>query len=113
MSYSSVNELQYLLRYSGHKFYILQVTNEDWMGLYEKGKHGNKTKKIDANREAQYEEIKDFINGKKTAQAMADISMRRLKEFVKVRMGDLERWKQRLREKRATKRRTTANESTR
>ncbi|MBQ6339074.1 MAG: hypothetical protein IJI36_08025, partial [Kiritimatiellae bacterium] len=27
MSYSSVNELQYLLSYSGHKFYILQVTN--------------------------------------------------------------------------------------
>ena len=67
--------------------------------MYEKGKHGNKTKKIDANREAQYEEIKDFINGKKTAQAMADISMRRLEEFVKVRKGDLERWKQRLREK--------------
>ena len=99
MSYSSVNELKYLLEYSGYNFYILQVTNEDWMGLYEKMKHKSVSKKIEANRKAQYEEIKDFINGTKTAQNMVDISRQRLEEFVKVREGDLERWRKRLNRK--------------
>ena len=99
MSYSSVNELKYLLEHSGRSFYILQVTNEDWMGLYEKAKHKSVSKKIEANRKAQYEEINDFINGTKTVQNMIDISRQRLGEFVKVREGDLKRWRKRLNEK--------------
>lgn len=99
MSYSSVNELRYLLEYSGYSFYILQVTNEDWMGIYEKAKHKSGSKKVEANRKAQYEEIKDFINGTKTAQDMVDVSRQRLEEFVKVRKGDLGRWRERVNEK--------------
>ena len=98
MSYSSVNELRYLLECPECNLYILQVTNEDWMGLYEKAKHESASKKIEANRKAQYEEIKDFINGTKTVQNMVDVSRQRLEEFVRVREGDLERWRKRLNE---------------
>ena len=96
MSYTAVNELRYLMQCSKHDFYILQVTNEDWMGLYEKGIHKRTKRKLDDNTHAQYEEIRDFINGQKTARQMADISRKRLEEFVKVRAGDLERWQKRL-----------------
>lgn len=96
MSYASVNELRYLLEYSKHDFYILQVTNEDWMGLYDKVKHKSTQKKIDDNKKAQYDEIRDFVNGRKSICQMVDVSRKRLEEFVKIRAGDLERWQRRL-----------------
>ena len=92
MSYRSVNELKYLLNYSGKNFYILQVTNEDWMDLYLPEVHGSVAAKIQTNKDRQYQEIKEFFQGKLSASAMSDRSKKRLADFKCVREGDIPRW---------------------
>lgn len=92
MSYASVNELEYLLRHSGKNFYILQVTNEDWMEMYEEKKHKSIAKKIAQNEKLQLEEIAKFVNGELKAQEMVELSLKRLEEFKVLRSGDIQRW---------------------
>ena len=92
MSYASVNELEYLLRYSGKDFYILQVTNEDWMGMYEKTKHKSVAKKIAQNEKFQLDEITKFVKGELKAQELVELSLKRLEEFKELRTGDIQRW---------------------
>lgn len=104
MSYTSVNELRYLLECSGENFYILQVTNEDWMGLYEKVKYGSVKNKIQTNKMAQYDEVNGFVNGRISAQEMRRVSLDRLKAFVNVRNGDLNRWKKMLSDRKGSQR---------
>lgn len=92
MSYRSVNELKYLLEYSGKNFYILQVTNEDWMGLHLPKVHGRVAAKIQKNRDRQYQEIKEFFQGELSASEMSNRSKKRLADFKCVREGDILRW---------------------
>lgn len=92
MSCSSVNELEYLLNYSGQDFYILQVTNADWMGLYLPKKHESIRKKVEENTKEQYKEIKEFLQGKLSSAEMSMRSKKRLADFRRVRAGDISRW---------------------
>lgn len=104
MSYRSVNELKYLLEYSGQDFYILQVTNEDWMGLCLPQKYKSIQKKIEENKKVQYQEIEEFLRGELTSSEMSNRSKKRLAAFRRVRARDLPRWlKEKKRQENAAK----------
>lgn len=92
MSYASVNELEWLLKYTGKPFYLLQVTNEDWLDAYDRSKHKSIAKKIAENERIQYDEIKRFVIGEVDANEMAKRSAERIEAFKQLRAGDIERW---------------------
>lgn len=92
MSYASVNELEWLLKYTGKPFYLLQVTNEDWLDAYDKSKYKSIAKKIAENERIQYDELQQFAAGKLSAKEMAKRSMDRIEAFKKLRAGDIKRW---------------------
>lgn len=92
MSYASVNELEWLLKYTGKPFYLLQVTNEDWLDAYDRSKHKSIAKKIAENERIQYDEIKRFVIGEVDANEMAKRSVERIEAFKQLRAGDIERW---------------------
>ena len=92
MSYASVNELEWLLKHTDKPFYVLQVTNEDWIEAYDKLKYKSIAKKIAENERIQYDEIKRFVFGELDAKEMARRSVERIEAFKQLRAGDVERW---------------------
>lgn len=90
LSFYSANVLEYLLRHSGKAFYVFQATDEDWMGVAKQGQ--SVEEKIDQNKRQQENEIGQFIRGDLSARVMVERSLQRLKDYKKLRAGEVERW---------------------
>lgn len=93
MTYLEVNKLKYLLSESGKHFYILQLTELDWIKPY-KGKTAkaafNKSK---SDFEKQVIELINFANGDLSGEELSNLSMKRLEDFLEYRGKDIKRWK--------------------
>lgn len=91
LTYFEVNKLLFLTEVYKRPFYILEVTNEDWMGACgnERGAAG---KKIAEVTQLQYEEIRQFWMGNKRAREMNDLASARLHQYIEVRNNDLKDW---------------------
>lgn len=93
MTYWEVNKLKFLLTETGKDFYILQLTELDWIKPY-RGKSAkaafNKSKK---DFETQVNELVDFVNGSKTGEELAELSKTRLQEYLEYRNNDLDNWR--------------------
>lgn len=95
MTYLEVNKLRYLLGLRRH-FYILQLTEIDWIEPYDKSKHGSKYQKSKKDFEDQIEELVKFVNGELTGKELSERSSKRLDDYIENRSHDLERWKNQL-----------------
>lgn len=91
MTYLEVNKLRYLLGLRRH-FYLLQLTEIDWMEPYDKSRHGSKFQKSKKDFEDQIEELVRFVNGEITGKVMAERSIQRLDDYIEYRNHDIERW---------------------
>ena len=82
MTYSEVNKLKYLIKNTDKSFYILQLTESDWI----EGKNGKDTFEI------QFAELSSFYNDKYSPKKMQQISWRRLSNFVKNKKQEYKKW---------------------
>jgi hypothetical protein len=92
MTYLEVNKLRYLLGLR-RNFYILQLTEIDWMEPYCMSIHGSKFQKSKKDFENQIEELVKFVNGQISGKELTKRSIKRLKDYVEYRSHDIERWK--------------------
>lgn len=92
MTYLEVNKLRYLLGLRRH-FYILQLTEIDWIEPYDKGIHGSKYQKSKKDFENQIEELVKFVNGELTGKELSERSSKRLEDYIEYRSHDLDIWK--------------------
>ena len=92
MTYEEVNKLQYLLDETSHNFYILQLTEIDWIEPYDKDKC-NKSQKSKDDFVTQIKELVDFVNGDITGEELSERAKKRLTDFINYRAKDIERWK--------------------
>lgn len=94
MTYLEVNKVKYLLTETDKNFYILQLTELDWIKPY-RGKSAkaafNKSKK---DFETQVNELVEFVNGRKTGEELSEITKQRLTKYINYRKRDLKRWKE-------------------
>ncbi|MDO4187044.1 MAG: hypothetical protein Q4D30_11275 [Bacteroidales bacterium] len=93
MTYIEVNKLRFLHEIHPY-FYILQLTEIDWIEPYNKNKHKSIAKKSKDDFEHQIQELVSFVKGNKTGKELSDASLKRLNEFIEYRGKDLERWKE-------------------
>ena len=91
MTYLEVNKLKFLLERSEH-FYILQLTEIDWIRPFNKEKE-KEFEKSKNDFEKQINELVMFVNNKKTGEELSEISKKRLERYIKYRSKDLDRWK--------------------
>ena len=92
MTYLEVNKLKYLLGLR-RNFYILQLTEIDWINPYDENGNKSKFQKTKDDFEIQIEELVDFVNGGKTGEQLKQKSKERLEDWINYRATDLERWK--------------------
>lgn len=92
MTYLEVNKLRYLLGLRRH-FYILQLTEIDWIESYNKDKHGSKIQKFKHDFEMQIQELVDFVNGSVKGKELSIRSINRLDEYIAYRSKDLDKWR--------------------
>ena len=93
MTYLEVNKLRYLLEKTPYNFYILQLTEIDWIIPYEKSEFKFKTLKSKYDFEKQMGELVKFIEGTIAGNELSEISKKRLKDYINYRRKDLKRWK--------------------
>lgn len=94
MTYIEVNKLKYLhLQHVPYNFYILQLTEIDWIEPYDKVKHKSMPRKSKSDFEKQIEELVEFVNGTITGEELSARSNRRLSDFIEYREKDLETWR--------------------
>ena len=91
MSLYTCSQLLFLSRKQDINFYILQLSNEDWMNS-EIIKAGNNCT-IKNIREAQFRE---FFDESETGASLAAKSRRRLSEYLYLRITDVYRWEREL-----------------
>lgn len=93
MTYLEVNKLEFLLKESGKDFYILQLTELDWITPY-RGKTARAASiKSRSDFEIQVKELVDFVNGSLSGEELSYISKQRLENFIDYRSKDIKRWK--------------------
>lgn len=92
MTLYQINILKYLLKYRKEKFYILQVTEEDWITPYNKSKYGSLKNKFSLNKEIQYKEILKLKRKNITTMELQKLSLTRLNKYIKHRDKDIEKW---------------------
>lgn len=92
MTYLEVNKLRYLLGLGRH-FYIMQLTEIDWIEPYDKNQYEREFQKSKHDFDSQIQELVDFVNGKVSGKELSIRSLQRLNDFVKYREGDIDRWK--------------------
>lgn len=97
MTYSEVNKLRFLLEKNSNCFYILQLTEIDWIEEVSSNANLSDAEKSKKSYEQQFLELSDFYKGTKTAEEMNKLSIERLKYFIKVREKDVEKWETLLR----------------
>ena len=94
MTYIEVNKLRYLhLPEVPYNFYILQLTEIDWIEPYDNAKHKSMPRKSRSDFEKQIGELVAFVNGTITGEELAERSKKRLADFIEYRENDLEIWK--------------------
>jgi|GEM_PF-6418057 len=91
MTYLEVNKLRFLLDRPEH-FYILQLTEIDWIRPFNKDKE-KEFEKSKKDFEKQINELVKFVKKEKTGIELSEISRKRLERYIKYRSGDLKRWK--------------------
>lgn len=92
MTYIEVNKLRYLLE-SDYDFYILQLTEIDWMGPYKGETSKDFFEKSKKDFEDQISELVSFIKGDKSGKELSQLSKQRLDNFIAYRDKDLETWR--------------------
>lgn len=92
MTYLEVNKLRFLLEQSGKKFYILQLTELDWVEDNDCNVDVSRKEKSREAFEKQFEELLEFYEGKIKAKKMVRISKRRLKQFLANRKKEYQSW---------------------
>lgn len=91
MTFLEVNKLKYLLGLD-YNFYILQLTELDWITPYVKAEHKSEFKKSKSDFELQIGELVKFVKGELTGEELSKESLKRLNDFVDCRSHDLENW---------------------
>lgn len=92
MTYLEVNKLLYLHGMSLN-FYILQLTEIDWIEPYDKSKHKSMKQKSKDDFEKQIDELVDFVRGTISGKELSKRSIKRLNDYINFRNKDLEVWK--------------------
>lgn len=92
MTLFQINVLKYLLKYRKEHFYILQVTEEDWIKPYNKSLHNSLRNKLELNRDMQYKEIIKLKKGNIDINSLQKVSLKRLKDYIKYRKKDINTW---------------------
>lgn len=93
MTYLEVNKLRYLQEIFPNNFYILQLTDLDWMDPYTGQSSKDAFEKSKKDFETQVKELIDFVIGDVTCDELSNRSKKRLKDYIDYRENDLERWK--------------------
>lgn len=91
MTYLEVNKLLYLHR-TPLNFYILQLTEIDWIEPYDKSKHKSMKQKSKDDFEKQIDELVDFVKGTVSGKELSERSIKRLNDYIDFRKKDLEVW---------------------
>lgn len=94
MTYLEVNKLRYLLNATSYNFYILQLTEIDWIKPFEKSSFKRKSLKSKSDFEKQISELLDFVNGNISGEELAVRSRKRLNSYIRYRGSDMKRWKE-------------------
>ena len=92
MTYLEVNKLRYLQDINSNNFYILQLTDLDWMSPYTGQSSKDAFEKSKEDFETQVQELVDFVYGNITANELSMRSKNRLDNYIEYRLTDLERW---------------------
>lgn len=92
MTYLEVNKLKYLLGLR-RNFYILQLTEIDWIQPYDANGNMSKFQKSKDDFHTQINELVAFVNGRETGEQMKQKSKERLDDWINYRATDIERWK--------------------
>ncbi|MBR6445504.1 MAG: hypothetical protein IKS94_03615 [Prevotella sp.] len=87
MTLFATNVLNWLLNYSGKQFYILQMTEEDWIEPFDRVKHKSIQNKKRMNINKQFTEIVS-----NTSCELSNESKKRLQSYISYRNGDIARW---------------------
>lgn len=93
MTYLEVNKLRYLLSETGKDFYILQLTELDWISPYIGQCAREAFEKSKTDFETQVQELVGFVEGRIKGRTLSKRSLKRLKDFIKYRNKDLQKWK--------------------
>ena len=94
MTYIEVNKLKFLhLQNVPYNFYILQLTEIDWIEPYDKTKYKSIPRKSRYNFEKQIGELVEFVNETITGEELSERSKKRLTDFIEYREKDIETWK--------------------
>ena len=97
LTYYSVSTLHWLLKHSHENLYVLEVTNEDWLGRCDEGETA--WKKISRDTIKQFNEILEFVRSGKVPDDINKQMLKRLSDYVRVRHGDVARWQKLVEEK--------------
>lgn len=92
MTLFQINVLKYLLKYRKEHFYILQVTEEDWIKPYNKLVHNSLRNKLELNKDMQYKELLKLKKGNIDISSLQKLSLRRLNSYIKYRNKDINTW---------------------
>ena len=93
MTYFEVNKLKYLLGLR-RNFYIMQLTEIDWITPFEQTHYHSKFQKSKHDFEVQIDELVDFVKGEVSGNELKSRSIERLNNFIEYRSHDVDRWKQ-------------------
>ena len=75
MTYMEVNKLRFLLEYSNLDFYILQLTEIDWIKPYKANEFEREFQKSKEDFYTQIEELIGFVNGNVTGEELSKRSI--------------------------------------
>ena len=92
MTYFEVNKLRFLLERHEEKFYVLQLTEIDWINDVSNDINLSTAEKSKSIYEQQFLELLEFYKGDKTSSEMNELSKQRLDYFVNARAKDIENW---------------------
>lgn len=94
MTYLEVNKLKYLLNETGKDFYILQLTELDWINPYTGQSAKDAFEKSKKDFETQVQELVNFVKGDVTCGELSESSKKRLQDYIDYRANDVERWRE-------------------
>lgn len=92
MTYEAVNILRYLLNNHKEYFYVVQITEEDWIEKYSKELFKSKSNKFKYNKEIMFNELLDFYNKKKSSKELNNLSVNYLNNYVKTVLSRYKSW---------------------
>ena len=92
MTYLEVNKLRYLIDSTPYNFYILQLTEIDWIKPFEKSSFKRKSLKSKDDFEKQIDELIGFVRGTISGGELSEKSRKRLNRYIRYRGSDIKRW---------------------